>query len=65
MDYIIFSSGSAAKAFTELSNRTSNAKFISIGKGTTKVIEKYGLKIYKTAETPDAEGIIKCIKGGH
>ncbi len=63
MDYVIFSSGSAAKAFAELSNGTSKSKFISIGPGTTQVIEKnYGLKIYKTAPTADAEGIKKCIE---
>lgn len=63
MDYVIFSSGSAAKAFSKLSNGTSNAKFISIGAGTTRVIEQnYGLKIYKTAKTADAEGIKKCIE---
>lgn len=63
MDYVIFSSGSAAKAFAELSNGTAKAKFISIGSGTTQVIEKnYGLKIYKTAPTADAEGIKKCIE---
>lgn len=62
MDYIIFSSGSAAKAFSELSNGTSRAKIISIGKGTARIIEKYGFTVYKTAPTPDAEGIIKCIQ---
>lgn len=62
MDYVVFSSGSAAKAFSELSDGTSRAKVISIGKGTTRVIEKYGFTVYKTAKTPDAEGIMQCIK---
>lgn len=61
-DYIIFSSGSAAKAFSELSELKTNAKFISIGNETTKAAEKYGIKIYKTAERATAEGIIECIR---
>lgn len=61
MDYIIFSSGSAAKAFSQMLECETNAKCISIGNETTKAAEKYGIKIYKTAEKAAAEGIIKCI----
>lgn len=61
-DYIIFSSGSAAKAFNEIIGDTEvGAKFISIGSQTTKAAEKLGLKIYKTAENADAASIVKCI----
>lgn len=63
MNYIIFSSGSAAKAFSEMNDCHVSAKCISIGKETTKAAEKYGIKIYKTALRADAEGIVECIKG--
>ncbi len=63
MDYIIFSSGSAVKAFSEMSGCAISAKCISIGNETTKAAVKYGIKIYKTALRADAEGIIECIKG--
>ena len=56
-DYVILSSGSAAKA------DTSNVKLISIGNETTKSAEKCGLKIYKTADNATAESIIDCIRG--
>ena len=59
-DYIILSSGSAAKAFCDMGIET-GAKFISIGAKTTEAAEKYGIKIYKTAEKPTAESIINCI----
>jgi uroporphyrinogen III methyltransferase/synthase len=62
-DYIIFSSGSAANAFKKIIGDTkiNCSKFISIGEQTTKSAEKVGIEIYKTAETADAEGIVKCI----
>lgn len=58
-DYVILSSGSAAKAFSQLTQK--NAKLISIGPSTTAAAEKYGLKIYATASKHDAEGIVECI----
>ena len=61
-DYVILSSGSAAKAFSEMAD-TSNIKLISIGNETTKSAEKCGLKIYKTADNATAESIIDCIRG--
>ncbi len=61
-DYVIISSGSAAKAFSEMVDKPHSAKFISIGPETTKSAEKYGIEIYKTAKTATAEGIIECIK---
>ena len=60
-DYVILSSGSAAKAFSEMAD-TSNVKLISIGNETTKSAEKCGLKIYKTADNATAESIIDCIR---
>lgn len=60
-DYVILSSGSAAKAFSEMA-ATSNVKLISIGNETTKSAEKCGLKIYKTADNATAESIIDCIR---
>ena len=60
-DYVILSSGSAAKAFSEMTD-TSNIKLISIGNETTKSAEKCGLKIYKTADNATAESIIDCIR---
>ena len=60
-DYVILSSGSAAKAFSEIAD-TSNIKLISIGNETTKSAEKCGLKIYKTADNATAESIIDCIR---
>ncbi|MCC8160219.1 MAG: uroporphyrinogen-III C-methyltransferase [Oscillospiraceae bacterium] len=60
-DYIILSSGSAAKAFSEMAQAYTNAKFISIGAETSKAARKYGIEIYKTAERPTAESIIECI----
>lgn len=62
MDYIILSSGSAAKAFSEMAQNQTNAKFISIGGETTSAAKKYGIKIYKTSLTATAEGIIECIR---
>jgi uroporphyrinogen III methyltransferase/synthase len=61
MDYIIFASGSALKAFSQMAEVTTDAKFISIGAETTKAAEKYGINIYKTAASPTAEGIADCI----
>ena len=60
-DYVILSSGSAARAFFEMAD-TSNVKLISIGNETTKSAEKCGLKIYKTADNATAESIIDCIR---
>lgn len=65
-DYIIFSSGSAARAFAEIIGNAklsdfSDIKFISIGNQTTKAAEDIGLKIYRTAENADAKSIIRCI----
>ena len=60
-DYIILSSGSAAKAFQELIHTETKAKFISIGAQTTEMAQKYGIEIYKTAENSTAESIIECI----
>lgn len=62
VDYVVFSSGSAAKAFNEMAENECGAKFISIGKETTKEAEKHGIKIYKTACYPSAEGIIECVR---
>ncbi|MGN0106448.1 MAG: uroporphyrinogen-III C-methyltransferase [Hominilimicola sp.] len=62
MDYIILSSGSAAKAFSKLSECDTNAKFISIGNETTRAAQNCGIEIYKTAENATAEGIIDCIR---
>ena len=61
-DYIILSSGSAAKAFSQMSECKTNAKFISIGNETTKAAQSCGIEIYKTAENATAEGIIECIR---
>ena len=61
MDYIIFSSGSAARAYAEMAEKKTNAKFISIGNETTKAAGKCGLTIYKTAQTSTAEEIVKTI----
>ena len=63
MDYIVFSSGSAARAFREMIDSKCNAKLISIGQETTQAANQCGLKIYKTAPCPSAEGIIECIRG--
>lgn len=60
-DYVIFSSGSAARAFLEIIGDTKTAKFISIGSQTTKAAEKLGFKIHKTAKNADAKSIINCI----
>ena len=62
MDYIILSSGSAAKSFSQMSECDTTAKFISIGNETTLAAQSYGIEIYKTAETATAEGIINCIR---
>lgn len=61
-DYVIFSSGSAAKAFLELIGKSENIKFISIGQQTTKAAEELGFKIYKTAAEPTAKSVIECIE---
>lgn len=61
MDYIIFSSGSAAGAYAEMAEQKTNAKLISIGNETTKNAEICGLTIYKTAPYATAEGIVKTI----
>lgn len=62
-DYIIFASGSAARAYKEIIGGADggNTKFISIGKSATDAAEKSGIKIYKTAKEPSAESIIGCI----
>ena len=60
-DYIILSSGSAARAFSEMIETQISAKFISIGAKTTEEAKKYGIEIYKTAKTASAEGIVECI----
>lgn len=60
-DYVILASGSAARAFSEMSY-SSNAKLISIGSETTKSAGKCGLKIYKTADNATSESIIDCIR---
>lgn len=62
MDYIIFSSSSAIKAFCEMTKLKIAAKFISIGNETTAAAKSLGIEIYKTAETADAKGITDCIK---
>ncbi len=59
-DYIILSSGSAAKAFCDMEIET-GAKIISIGAKTTEAAGKYGINIYKTAEKPTAESLINRI----
>lgn len=61
-DYIIISSGSAAKAFSSLMETDTCAKLISVGEETTKTAEKYGLDIYRTSKMPDAESVMDCIK---
>lgn len=63
MDYIIFSSGSAARAYTEMIECKTKAKLISIGNETTKAAKKSGMEIYKTAKEATAEGIAKTILG--
>lgn len=63
-DYVIFSSGSAVKSFNEMVDDRElfrDTKFISIGSSTTKTAEEVGIKIYRTAENSDAEGIVQCI----
>lgn len=62
MDYIIIASGSAAKAFSQMARCPVRAKFISIGRETTAIAEKYDIEIYKTAKEPTAESIIECIR---
>lgn len=63
MDYIIFSSGSAARAYAEMAEQKTNAKLISIGNETTKAAEESGLTIYKTAQASTAESIYETIIG--
>ena len=63
MDYIIFSSGSAAQAYSEMTDGKTNAKFISIGAATTKAAKECGIEIYKTAKISDAECIAETILG--
>ena len=63
MDYIIFSSGSAARAYAEMAEQKTNAKLISIGNETTKAAEKCGLAIYKTAPSASAKSIYETIIG--
>lgn len=61
MDYIIFSSGSTARAFAQMSEKKINAKFIAIGYETAKTAENCGIKIYKTAPRATAECIAETI----
>ncbi len=60
-DYVILSSGSAAKAFVELAGADTGARLVSIGARTTEIAEKRGLKIYKTAKNADAKSVISGI----
>ncbi|MCH5212629.1 MAG: uroporphyrinogen-III C-methyltransferase [Oscillospiraceae bacterium] len=60
-DYIILSSGSVARAFSDLMESETSAKFISIGAQTTVESQKYGIEIYKTARNASAEDIIKSV----
>ena len=62
MDYIILSSGSASRAFSQLLECETKAKFISIGEETTRAARRCGIDIYKTAQTATAVGIIDCIR---
>lgn len=62
MDYVIIASGSAAKAFAEMTVGDTDARIISIGAGTTAEAGKYGVKVYKTAETACAASIAECIR---
>ncbi len=60
-DYVILSSGSAAKAFFELVGADTRARLVSIGEHTTEAAQKCGLKIYKTAQNADAKSVIQSI----
>lgn len=60
-DYVVFASSSAARAYSELVGRGQNEKFISIGSSTTEAAEELGLKICKTAKTPCAADVVRCI----
>ena len=62
IDYIILSSGSAARAFSQMAECETKAKFISIGEETTRAARCCGIDIYKTAKTATAESIIDCIR---
>ena len=62
-DYVILSSGSAAKAFSEMAD-TSNVKLISIGNETTKSAEKNaGLKFIKQP-TMQPQKALSTVSGG-
>lgn len=63
-DYIIIMSGSAARALKNMYDGEICSKIISIGAQTTAAAKAAGLKIYKTADTADAEGIVKAITEG-
>ena len=63
MDYIIFSSGSAARAYANMADCKTNAKLISIGNETTKVAKECRLAIYKTAPSSSAKSIYETIIG--
>ena len=61
-DYVILSSGSAAKAFSEMA-ATSNVKLISIGNETTKSAEKCGVKFIKQP-TMQPQKALSTVSGG-
>ena len=64
-DYVILSSGSAAKAFSEMAD-TSNIKLISIGNETTKSAGKMrDYKIYKNSRQCNRRKHYRLYQEGH
>lgn len=60
-DYIIFSSGSAVKAFAKFNHDGINAKIVSIGSQTTKTAENLGIKVDITAKEATYDSIAKAV----
>jgi uroporphyrinogen III methyltransferase/synthase len=61
MDYIIFSSGSAVKAFAKMREKETRAKTVSIGHSTASAAEKVNIRIDITAKSASARGIMQAI----
>lgn len=65
-DYVLFTSQNAAENFFERlhankkdARALANAKIISVGKGTEKIVNRYGIFSDALPETAQAEGLIK------
>lgn len=66
IDYVTFTSSSIVHHFVSRIERKNlprlvKTKLISIGEITTRTLEEYGMKVYKEAEKPSIEEMIKCI----